>query len=220
MFRLVINGRLLTRFINVYRVLIRMILVFDLSGVFFNDGLKVAVKKISDVFKLNPETVEFVLNGSFAQEYRTGLIETEEFWNKVKDYLKVDDVKKIKKIFFESYHPHEESVQLLKTLRNQKIKTAFLSNNPKDRAEFLDEKYNFIPLFDFGLFSFEAHAWKPDLEIYQKFLKKFDLNPNDIIYIDDRERDIKPAKELGMKTILFQNINQLKDELKKLGILV
>ncbi|MBI3034994.1 HAD family phosphatase [Candidatus Woesearchaeota archaeon] len=200
--------------------MINMILVFDLSGVFFNDGLKVAVKRISDEFKLNPEIVEFVLNGSFAQKYRTGLIETEEFWKQAKDYLKVDDIKEIKKIFFESYHPHEESVQLLKSLKNKKIKTAFLSNSPKDRTEFLNKKYNFISLFDFGLFSFEAHAWKPDKEIYQKFLKKFNLNPNDVIYIDDRERDIKPAKELGMRIILFQNINQLKDELKKIGISV
>jgi len=79
-----------------------MILVFDLSGVFFNEGLRVAVNKISKEFKLNPKTVEFVLNGSFAQEYRTGLIKTEEFWKKAKEYLKIDDnlkINRIKKIF-------------------------------------------------------------------------------------------------------------------------
>lgn len=195
-----------------------MILVFDLSGVFFNDGLKVAVKNISNEFKLNPETIEFVLNGSFAQEYRTGLITSEEYWKKAKDYLKVDNVEKIKKIFFESYYPHEESVQLLKNLRNKKIKTAYLSNSPKDRTEFLDKKFNFISLFDFGLCSFEAHSWKPDKEMYQKFMDKFNLTPKDITYIEDRERDIKPAKELGMNTILFLNNNQLKEELTKLGI--
>ncbi|MBI2548407.1 HAD family phosphatase [Candidatus Woesearchaeota archaeon] len=197
-----------------------MILVFDLSGVFFNDGLKIAVKRISDGFELNPETVEFVLNGSFAREYRIGLVETDEFWKKTKDYLKVGDIEAIKKIFFESYHPHDESVQLLNRLKNKKVKTAFLSNSPKDRTEFLNKKYNFVSLFDFGLFSFEAHAWKPDKEIYQKFLKKFNLNPNDVIYIDDRDRNIKPAKKLGMRTILFQNVNQLKDKLKESGIIV
>ncbi len=195
-----------------------MILVFDLSGVFFNNGLKVAVKKISAEFKLNPETIEFVLNGSFAQEYRTGSIGTEDFWKKAKDFLKVDDIEKLRQIFFESYHPHEESVRLLKNLKSKNIKTAFLSNSPQDRAEFLNRKYDFISLFDFGLFSFEAHAWKPDVEIYQKFLKKFDLDPNELIYIDDRERDIKPAIEIGMKTILFQNIDQLNTDLKKFGI--
>lgn len=41
-------------------------------------------------------------------------------------------------------------------------------------------------------------------------MNSFNLKPSEIIYIDDRERDIQPAKELGMKTILFKNINQLK----------
>ncbi len=200
--------------------MLEMILVFDLSGVFFNDGLKVAVKKISDEFKLSPKKVEFVLNGSFAQKYRTGLIETKDFWKQAKEYLKVDNINKVRKIFFKSYHPHEESVKLLKDLKSKKIKTAYLSNSPKDRVEFLNERYNFISLFDFGLFSFEAQVWKPDKEVYQKFLNRFNLHSKDLIYIDDRERDLKPARELGMKTILFQNIDQLKDELKKLRVSV
>jgi len=192
-----------------------MILVFDLSGVFFNNGLKVSVEKISDEYNLDSETVEFVLNGSFAEKYRTGLIEPEEFWENAKEYLKIDDIESIKKIFFNSYHPHKESVQLMNHLKDKKIKIAFLSNSPKDRTEFLEEKYNFISLFDFGLFSFEAHAWKPDKEIYQKFLDKFDLNPKEVVYIDDREKNLKPAEDIGMKTILFESVNQLKDELKK-----
>ena len=52
-----------------------MMLVFDLSGVFFNKGLKVAVERISNKYNLDPEKVRFILNGSFAEEYRTGLIE-------------------------------------------------------------------------------------------------------------------------------------------------
>ena len=96
-----------------------MILVFDLSGVFLNNGLKVAVKKISEEFSLNPETVEFVLNGSFAEKYRTGLIDSEEFWNNAKEYLKIKDIEKIKNIFFTSYYPYGESVHLLKSLREK-----------------------------------------------------------------------------------------------------
>ncbi len=195
-----------------------MILVFDLSGVFLNNGLKVAVKKISEEFSLNPETVEFVLNGSFAEKYRTGLIDSEEFWNNAKEYLKIKDIEKIKNIFFTSYYPYEESVDLLKSLREKNIKIAFLSNGPEDRTKYLDQKYKFISLFDFGLFSFEAHVWKPNKEIYKIFMEKFNLNSEEIIYIDDREKNLKPAKELGMKTILFLNINQFKDDLKEFGI--
>ncbi len=196
-----------------------MILVFDLSGVFFNEGLKVAITKISTKYQLNPEAVEFVLNGSFAAEYRTGLIEPEQFWKKAKDYLKVKNINQIKQIFFESYYPHEESIRLLNQLKKKNIRTAYLSNSPKDRTEFLDKKYDFIKLFNFGLFSFEAHAWKPDPIIYQKLLQKFNLIARDIIYIDDKEKNLAPAKELGMNTILFQDNHQLTQELRKFSIL-
>lgn len=205
-------------FINESRLMLTMILVFDLSGVFFNNGLKVAIKKISDGLSLSPETVEFVLNGSFAEKYRTGLVESEYFWKNAKSYLKVDDIGKIRQIFFESYYPHEESVKLLKSLREKGVKTAFLSNSPKDRTEFLDKRYRFISMFDFGLFSFEAHTWKPDNNIYVEFLERFKLNPQDIVYIDDEMKNLVPAETLGMKTVLFQDISQFKRKLKEIGI--
>ena len=54
--------------------------------------------------------------------------------------------------------------------------------------------------------------------IYQKFLEKFDLDASEVIYTDDEEENLKPAKELGMKTILFQDIEQFKRALKEAGI--
>ena len=193
-------------------------LIFDLSGVFFNDGLKAAVGNISQKYKLNPKDVEFVLNGSFAEEYRTGLIPPEDFWNNAKGFLGVEDIEDVRRIFFESYHPHSETERLIRKLKRNKVKVGYLSNSPKDRAEFLDKKFNFISLFDFGIFSYQAHAWKPDKKIYKKLMKSFNLKAGEIAYIDDRERDIKPAKELGMKTILFKDVKQLKKELKEAGI--
>ena len=195
-----------------------MILVFDLSGVFFNKGLKVAVERISTKYNLDPEKVRFVLNGSFAEEYRIGLIEVDDFWKKAKEELNVEDIDDVRQIFFDAYEPQKSSIDLINKIKKKNIKVAFLSNNPKDRAEYLNKKYDFISLFDFGYFSFNAHVRKPDKKIYQKFLENFDLDANEIIYIDDKEENLKPAKELGMKTILFQDINQLKDELKEVGI--
>ncbi len=59
-----------------------MILIFDLSGVFFNDGLKAAIKNISKAYHLQPSEIERVLNGHFAADYRLGNIEPDEFLGK------------------------------------------------------------------------------------------------------------------------------------------
>lgn len=195
-----------------------MIVVFDLSGVFFNEGLSVAVQTIAKKFNLDSADVEFVLNGDFAKEYRTGLITTEEFWQKAATHWQFNDdqIKEIQFIFFGAYVPEPATVELLKQLKSLGIQTAYLSNNPEDRAKFLDQKYNFLSLFDFGLFSFEAHAWKPDKLIFEKFMQNFSVESRDIIYIEDREKHIKPAKELGWQTILFKDVVQAKADLEQM----
>lgn len=195
-----------------------MVIVFDLSGVFFNKGLKVAVQLIVEKFSLDPKDVEFVLNGDFAKEYRVGLVSSEEFWQKAAAHWNFDNdkIKELQNIFFNSYFPEPASVDFLKQIKSSGLKTAYLSNSPEDRKNFLDEKYNFVSLFDFGLFSFEAHAWKPENKIYEKFMEDFSIKPSDIIYIEDKEKNLKPAIELGWKTILFKDVAQTKVELEKL----
>lgn len=192
------------------------VVVFDLSGVFFNDGLKEAVQKISRKYGLNPKMIEFVLNGPFAKKYRTGRMKPNDFWKNVRERLNIRETKTVRKIFFNSYRPRADTTKLIKKLRKQKIKVAFLSNSPEDRAQYLNKKFGFLALFNFGVFSFQAHAWKPEKKIYKYFLKKFKLKAREIIYIDDRERDLKPAKELGMEVILFKSPKQVEKRISKL----
>lgn len=193
-------------------------IVFDLSGVFFNDGLTVAIKKISKKYNLDPDVVRFVLNGAFAERYRQGFMKDKTFWNNVRSHLKIKNVNEMRNIFFTAYRPHKDSVIFIKQLQRKKIRVAFLSNSPRDRAMYLNKKYHFLSLFDFGLFSYEAHAWKPNRDMYKKFLSKFKLLPRQIIYIDDQEKNLLPARKLGMKTILFQDIPQLRSSLRKVRV--
>jgi HAD superfamily hydrolase (TIGR01509 family) len=195
-----------------------MIVVFDLSGVFFNNGLKVAVQSISREFSLDPKTLEYVLNGDFAARYRKGLTQPGEFWARAKEYLGIDDIERVKEIFFSAYVPKAESVQLLRELRNHGVSVAYLSNGPKDRTEYLDSQHHFLSLFDYGLFSYEAHAWKPEPRMYGLFLERFGLEGGDCIYIEDKESNIPPAREVGMDTILYVDDAQCRRELHARGI--
>ena len=194
------------------------IVMFDLSGVFFNEGLKVAVKKISERFGLEPAKIEYVLNGDFAKEYRTGLVEPDEFWKKAKSELKIQKTAELALIFFSSYHPNLKTVDLLSKLRKAGIKTGYLSNSPKDRTKYLDAKYMFLAMFDFGLCSYEAHAWKPDVEFFEIFLKKFKIRAQNVIYIEDKEQHLKPALDLGMATVLYKSTDRLEVKLRNMGL--
>ena len=59
---------------------------------------------------------------------------------------------------------------------------------------------------------------KPDREIYEITLKKLGSKPEQAIFIDDKQEYINGAKDVGINTVLFQNINQVKGELNQLGV--
>ena len=63
----------------------------------------------------------------------------------------------------------------------------------------------FLPLDFFnGVFvSSDYHMLKPDLEIYETFLKKYGLNAEECLFIDDRKDNIEGAKKAGLNTYRF-----------------
>jgi putative hydrolase of the HAD superfamily len=50
---------------------------------------------------------------------------------------------------------------------------------------------------------------KPELKIYRLTLKKLKVKPEECIFIDDKEKNLKPAKKLGIKTVLAKNPKQV-----------
>lgn len=69
------------------------------------------------------------------------------------------------------------------------------------------------------LVSGEEKMIKPDPKIYERFLEKFSLRAEKCIFIDDNPANVAAAQMVGMDAILFQNAEQLKEELQKREIL-
>jgi 2-haloacid dehalogenase len=69
------------------------------------------------------------------------------------------------------------------------------------------------------LVSGEQKTRKPFPEIYKKLMDKFNLNPQSCLFIDDNLRNIKPANDMGIHTIHFQNAEILEKQLTEYGII-
>ena len=63
---------------------------------------------------------------------------------------------------------------------------------------------------------------KPDPQFFKIYLKKNNLDPKaqQIIFIDDNTKNVKAAQEVGIDGILFENPEQLREELQKRSVLV
>jgi len=61
-------------------------------------------------------------------------------------------------------------------------------------------------VFDFSILSFEVGYVKPQVEIYNIALSNLgDITPEEVVFIDDQERCLEPARILGMQTMLVED---------------
>ena len=140
---------------------------------------------------------------------------------KIADNLKTT-VKKLTKLFHKAYKKNfKKNRKLYRVafkLKKQGYKIGVLSDQWYLSADILTSKKN-MKGFSPVLVSCDVGMRKPDLPIYKSLIKKCKCKADEILLIDNRSFNLKPAKKLGMKTILFKNNKQLIGELKKLRIL-
>lgn len=109
-------------------------------------------------------------------------------------------------------------LNLIQKFNKSKYKIGVISNTTELFASLYDEG-NFYNQYENVILSYQAKAMKPNKKIYKLMLKKLKIKPEECVYIDIKSRDIKPAQDLGMKTILFENIEQFEKELKQYDLI-
>lgn len=80
-------------------------------------------------------------------------------------------------------------------------------------------RYNFLHWFDGRVVSGEEKTRKPFPVFYQKLLDRYDVRPDEAVFIDDNARNILAAEKMGIKSIRFESPEQLRKELKLLDLL-
>ena len=72
-------------------------------------------------------------------------------------------------------------------------------------------------LFDKVVISSEIKMGKPGLGIYEYTLQQLGILPQNAVFIDDQEKNVRGAEDAGMKSILYSGVVQLRENLAKLG---
>lgn len=110
-------------------------------------------------------------------------------------------------------------MRITKKLKKKGICLYFLSDNVKERIEYLQGKYKFMRYFAGGIFSHEVHMTKREgTKIFRLALKMVKEKPENVIFIDDKKLYVETAKKIGMNAIHFSSPEQLEGELKKFGL--
>lgn len=114
--------------------------------------------------------------------------------------------------------PYPYSVEWIKELKSRGYNVYLLSNYPKDMFNLHARvgSFPFLPLVDGKVVSAFVKMIKPNADIYELLLNKYDLKAQECVFLDDRTDNIEGARKIGMHGIVFQNYEQAKKELDAL----
>ena len=105
----------------------------------------------------------------------------------------------------------------LEELSEAGMKTAILSNMHADMADYARQNFKWLSRVTCVTLSAEIRSIKPAPEIYEHCLEGLKVAPQDALFIDDREVNVKGARAMGLHTIQFKSIDQLHGELQAVG---
>ena len=77
----------------------------------------------------------------------------------------------------------------------------------------MNDLININEIFDGGIYSYQEHLIKPDYNIYNLLLRKFNLNKTETIFFDDKEKNVIAANKVGIKSFVFTSIEDIKNNL-------
>ncbi|CAE8621574.1 unnamed protein product [Polarella glacialis] len=103
-------------------------------------------------------------------------------------------------------------VRAIQRLRKSGLKVAALTNNFKPEAAPLalrkgmeKDQEEFRSMFDHFIESAVAGMRKPDPAFYRHALQVIGCQPEEVVFLDDIGKNLKPAAEMGILTIHVQN---------------
>ncbi len=111
------------------------------------------------------------------------------------------------------------NVEVLRKLAKTRYQLFGLTNWSEETFPYALENYDFFQLFDGKIVvSGTEKLIKPDPKIWYVLLERYNLQPQESVFIDDNPRNIEMAQTLGFETVHITPETNLEQELIDLGI--
>ena len=192
--------------------------IFDWGGVLIDDPAPGLMQYCAEALGVSKENY-IKAHSKFAEDFQKGLISEDIFWERVCSELNVLKPKAHSlwtDAFKAAYVPREDMFSVAALLQENGYRTAVLSNTEAPAMRYFHQlRYN---MFDVLVFSCAERIRKPERKIYELTVEKLGSQPAQSVLIDDKPEYIDGAKQAGLNTIIFRNIEQVKNELARLRV--
>ena len=197
-------------------------IIFDLGGVLIDWNPKYVYR---DVFNGDEAKVDWFLNNICTHE-----------WNEEHDAGRL--IEEGNKVLIEQFPEHEalirtyyerwsemlggpikEGVAILERLKKINTHQLYaLTNWSAETFPVAIERYDFLKHFSGIVVSGKEKTRKPFARIYEIILDRYNLVPEQSVFIDDSLRNVEGARAIGLYAVQYKNSQQLINELNHLGV--
>lgn len=193
-------------------------IIFDIGGVLLDYNPKTYLDKLNIEEGKRKELNDIIFHNQKWKDCLNGFITNSElieylikenlkYKNEIEQILSKNNLKYM-------LPPKQEMIEYYKTLKQKEYKIYLCSNITEDTYNYIKDSFEIIQVAEGGVFSCFENISKPNVEIYQKLIEKYNLDIEKSILIDDTKRNIISANDIGLNGILFNNIEDIKKILK------
>jgi putative hydrolase of the HAD superfamily len=151
--------------------------------------------------------------------YESGKMTLEEYLELAVFYQSTNfTMDEFRRFLFNESKPYREMIELISTIKHHYgLRTIAVNNEPKEINEYRIRQYNLDSFIDVFASSCYVQTRKPDKHIYHYALNLAQVQPEEVVYIDDRLVLIQAARQLGLIAIHHTSVVNTRDALSRLG---
>ena len=186
-------------------------IIFDIGGVIFDDSSQ----NISNI--LNEDASE-LCKKVYGKSFVDCILGNQEVSDYIESFKDDSDYEKIKYILSKenlhlSYPLMKENFDYISKLKDKGYNLYILSNIARESYEYVKSTIDIDKIFNGGVYSYQEKLIKPDKKIYELIINKYNLNKDETIFFDDKQKNVDVACESGIKGILFKTIEDIEKNL-------
>lgn len=112
----------------------------------------------------------------------------------------------------------EYAIPWVQHLKAKGYQVLYLSNFGELPRAHCKEALAFLPYTDGGILSYQVKLIKPDIAIYELLIEKYQLNPEECVFVDDLLVNVEAARKAGMHGVWAVSHEKALEGLEALGV--
>lgn len=198
--------------------------IFDFGEVLCEPPDPAILARMAQVFGVAPERFIEMYHAS-RPPYDRGDVTVEEYWRGFTSQagVKADSamIEQLRRWDLQMWSRiRGEMVEWAGALQDAGYRTSILSNMQHDMIDHVRRSFPWVKRFHCQIFSAEVRSVKPEPLIYEKCIECLAVEPDEALFIDDRDVNLAAAREQGIPGVKVESMAQLRAELEALGFAV